>query len=153
MSGFAQNCNLSLVATPVATSCSNACDGSVILTPSGGTAPYSFNAFEHTFPGSTVDLNLFEVRNGNFSVSGNQLTAKANAASFNDYDNSITTKTAFADNGKIVVEGSFYIDYNTYGNFGLAENAVITDQGQLPYSFFFSYGTLYVMTEATLPRS
>jgi hypothetical protein len=150
MSGFAQNCNLSLVATPVATSCSNACDGSVILTPSGGTAPYSFNAFEHTFPGSTVDLNLFEVRNGNFSVSGNQLTAKANAASFNDYDNSITTKTAFADNGKIVVEGSFYIDYNTYGNFGLAENAVITDQGQLPYSFFFSYGTLYVMTEGNL---
>ncbi|HEX6916016.1 MAG TPA: SprB repeat-containing protein, partial [Chitinophagaceae bacterium] len=140
-------CNLSLTATPVGTSCSTSCDGSVVLTPSGGTAPYSFNAFEHSFPGSTVDTSVFDVINGNFSVSGGKLIAQSNPAVSNGYNNSIATKKLFADNGKLVVEGSFYIDYNTYTYFGLALNTVLSARTQVPYSFFFSYGTLYISNE------
>lgn len=151
LQGIAQvSCNLNLTATPVGASCSSACDGSVILTPSGGTAPYSLNAFDHNFPGSSVNLSLFEVRNGNFTVSGNQLIASANTGLASNFDNTITTLQTFPDNGKIVVEGSFYIDYNTYGTFGLAEDATITSETQLPYSFFFSYGTLYASVEGNL---
>jgi hypothetical protein len=138
------SCNLSLNATPVGTSCSNLCNGSVILTPSGGTAPYSFNAFDHSFPGTSVDAAIFDVRNGNYQVAGNVLIASPNTSVSTNYDNAIATKQAFNAAGKIVAEASFYIDYNTYGYWGLASNAVITNQYQLPISFYFNYGTLYI---------
>lgn len=140
-------CNLGLSAIPVNPSCSNACNGSVILTPFGGTAPYSFNAFDHNFPGSSLDLSILEVRNGNFTVNNNQLVASSNIAVITEYDNSIATKQVFPDNGKVVVEGSFFVDYNSYVNFGLTENAVINNQDQFPFAFFFNYGRIYLINE------
>ncbi len=141
------NCNLGLVATPVNPSCTNACNGSVILTPSGGTAPYSLNAFDHSFPGNSVDAGIFDVRNGNFSVTNNQLQATSNIALRNNYDNSVVTKQVFPDNGKIVVEGSFFVEYNSYVNFGLASNTVVTTQNHFPFAFFFNYGRIYLINE------
>lgn len=141
------SCNLSLQAIPTGASCNNACNGSVTLVPTGGTAPYSFNAFDHSFGGTVIDTSVFAVRNGNFTVANNELTALANPSIGNDFDNSLATKKTFTDNGKIVIESSFYLDYNSYVSYGLAEDAEISDQSQLPFAFFFNYGQLYVVAD------
>ncbi len=144
-------CNVSLLATPINASCDNACNGSVLLTPSGGTAPYSFNAFDHSFNTANIDAALFDTYQGNFSIiTPGRLTAQANAAINSSYANSIATKQAFPDNGKLVLEASFFIDYNAYTYFGLSLNDdSISNRNQFAYSFFFSNGTLFIFHEGS----
>ncbi|NLJ07594.1 MAG: choice-of-anchor D domain-containing protein, partial [Sphingobacteriales bacterium] len=56
---------LSLTATPTPASCFNACNGSVALTASGGTAPYNYvgSDFYHDFSGTTINTSLFNISN------------------------------------------------------------------------------------------
>jgi len=140
----AQSCNLSVTATPTGTSCSNLCDGSVVLTPTGGTAPYTLNAFDHSFPGTVVDGNIFNVATGLYSVSNNILTATPNSGVNTAYNNFISTIQTFPATGKIVAEASFFVESNTFGYFGLAQaSGNLTAPLQVPVSFFFSNGSLF----------
>jgi hypothetical protein len=146
----AQNCTLALSAQPTGTSCSNQCDGYVTLTPTGGTAPYTFNAFDHSFPGTSVDGSVFTVTNGNYSVSNNVLTAQNNASINNAYNNFISTNQAFNASSKLVAEASFYVDNNTFGYWGLAQSSTtLTTPTQIPISFNFNNGSLYTYNNGT----
>jgi hypothetical protein len=144
VNGGAQvGCNLSVIAVPTGTSCSNLCNGSVSLTPSGGTAPYTLNAFEHSFPGNQLDASIFTVSNGIYQVADNVLTAVPDINANTAYNNFISTKQAFLATGKLVAEASIYIDNNSYGYWGLGQNVTLTSPFQVPIAFFFSNGSLY----------
>jgi len=52
----------------VTTPASSGCNGSVTLTPDGGTAPYTIAEFAHTFSGDAINTGLFAIRNGLFSM-------------------------------------------------------------------------------------
>jgi hypothetical protein len=136
-------CNLAVIAAPTGTSCSNLCNGSVTLTPSGGTAPYTLNAFDHSFPGTQLDATLFTVSNGIYQVADNVLTAVPDINANTAYNNFISTKQAFLATGKLVAEASMYIGNNAYGYWGLGQNVTLTSPFQMPIAFFFSNGSLY----------
>jgi hypothetical protein len=143
--GFSQgsSCNLQVVPVPVGTSCSNICDGSVTFNTTGGTPPYTLNAFDYTFTGSQVNFNDFSVNNGNYSIQDNTLFASANPAVSTNYNNAISTRKVFPGQGKVVAEASFYIDNNAFGYWGLSDTINVATQFQFRLAFFFGNGSLF----------
>ncbi|MDB5249160.1 MAG: hypothetical protein JWQ40_3554 [Segetibacter sp.] len=120
--------------------CPGGSSGSVVLTPAGGKAPYSYDYLKYSFNASLLDANLFDLTNGNFSVNGDlQGSAVANANT--DFDNSIVTDKLYADNGYLRSEASFKMSADATVLFGLT-TYVPRALGAMPISFGFSQGAL-----------
>ncbi|GAA4318703.1 hypothetical protein GCM10023184_03070 [Flaviaesturariibacter amylovorans] len=94
---------LQLTATGNATSAPGQCNGSVTLTPSGGTAPYSFNEYGNDF--SNTSLSGFTTNLGSFTISGGMLNGGALAST--GWHNTIRTNQTFARTAGKAFEGTF----------------------------------------------
>ncbi len=137
------SCNLQVVAIPVGTSCSNICDGSVTFNTTGGTAPYTLNAFDYTFTGSQINAADFSVNNGNYSIQNNTLVAAPNSATSTNFNNAISARKVFPATGKVVAEASFYVDNSAFGYWGFSDTVNVATQYQFRLAFYFGNGSLY----------
>jgi hypothetical protein len=113
------------------TSCQNATDGAISLTPSGGTAPYTYG-YTYDFSGNAIDNSLFTVTNGNFSQSNGQLYG--NGTYNYGWGNAIATKQVFSIAGDVTIEGTFKSPGNNQDFFfGFASTGSITQQNDMRF--------------------
>lgn len=124
------------------------CNGSVTLTPSGGTGPYVFNEFANDFAGNNLNTTDFNFVNGSFSQSG---YLRANSAYNYGWNNSVSTQKVFTRTAGKSFEGKIYLENHTKYNavmIGWARPDVLSDYTHLAHALYFhssSYGgTIYV---------
>jgi len=126
------------------TSCAPAvCNGSVVLAPSGGLAPYQFfgNEFKHTFDGTTISTSIFtRDNNAGAYTQNNELTVSGT----NQWNKRIFTNGTFAR----AVGNEFYFKYyqpvNTYNMIGWYGNSTASTTNcytDLLYAFYFAHNS------------
>ncbi len=121
--------------------CISGSTGAVSVFAAGGTAPYSYDYLNQSFGGSEIDMAMFETRNGDFSMSDG-LRAN-NAPGIRQWDNSIRSRKAFADNGFLRAEASFKFDFEAVLMFGFANPLTAPVKAtDMPIAFSFNQGTL-----------
>lgn len=99
-----------LVLTGVPSPATSGCNGSIMLTPSGGTSPYSWDRFFYPFNGTSVNTALFTVYNGNFTENGGSLRGDNDINLWTDMFNSIFTNAVYPRTAGDVFESSFKFD-------------------------------------------
>lgn len=147
-----------LIITSTVTPASSGCNGSVSLTPSGGSAPYDFWAFACAFNGFSIDPNLFAIQNGNFSIGDGFLNAGDMIGMSDAYDNAITSIEEFPGAAIDTYIGSFKFDDNAFAFFGLTgssdnygfSHGFHVEQGQYVYVVETNLDWAYVGVVATI---
>jgi hypothetical protein len=141
-----------LTATSTPATCENGTDGTVTLIPSSGSGQYSFDIFKYDFSktNNTIDLSVFDVRNGAFTENGTLRGERINTyPPGNDWDNSIFAKQTIPATGDFVITQSFKFDpayYNgAYVAFGLSSNVPTNGPYNFNLAFFYQNGGLYAM--------
>jgi hypothetical protein len=136
-----------LVLSAAVTNGNGQCNGSVVLTPSGGSAPYVFNEFEESFDGTQINNNNVETVNGGF-LQNNTLLA-AQTGSTNYWNNGIFSKNTFTRTTGKSFEGSFRNTGEGYFMVGWYDASVDISQAQyynMAHAIYFygnGYGAIY----------
>jgi hypothetical protein len=127
---------LQLTAVPSPTSAPGQCNGSVVLTPSGGSAPYTFNEFSSSFSGTTLSATDFVTQGGPFAQNGVLL---ASGGTNNGWGNSIKTNKIFNRVAGKTFEGSVQIN-NGYVMIGWSNTSFTGSYNMLAHGLYFYPG-------------
>ena len=158
--GCAANATVTVVADPnvftvqsttTKLSAPNACDGTVTFSSSQGeTLTAVSKVLDYPFSGNSINTNVFDIRNGAFTEGNGSLSGGSSNNNCTGWDNSLVTKQAYADGGKLSFELSFNQAYsNYYGSFaaiGFANsNNTVTDYNSYDTYFLFWNNNLYAV--------
>jgi YVTN family beta-propeller protein len=142
---------LKLDATITQTPCVGGCNGSITLTPSGGTGPYSYSNNYNFTDAVASQFNLSQQYD--FTQSDGQLVSNT-SGQYLYWNNHFSTQKTFNATGDISLEGSFNLQPGdwTYGmaTFGLSTNMNNADQYSYRAGFYFEGGNVYTMYEGSL---
>jgi hypothetical protein len=142
--------DLTASATASDANCFEACDGSVALNISGGTAPYGIitGDLNQTFTGTAIDNSVFTYT-GSYSQNG---TLSTNAVSNNYWVNVFRTTATMTRTAGKTFEFKYYSvpnHYNMIGWYGTNSLGASNQYQNLVHSFYFAGGSLYTFEDGS----
>jgi hypothetical protein len=132
---------LSLTISQVNASGPGACDGSVVLQPSGGVAPYNSSG-GIDFSGTNINTTLLSYGGpGSTFVQNGNLKMKSTSGDWNNYV--FTNQTTPRTNGK-VFQGKAYSENGTYTMIGWHNGTTNPYYTNMVHAFYLANGYLYI---------